>query len=59
MTKKINQLNIVVHTNREGRDTFPVGVFVLKFTQEVQIMNKEVIYTAFRGFLSDDRKYCA
>lgn len=54
--KKINQLNIVVHTNREGRDTFPVGVFVLKFTQEVQIMNKEVIYTAFRGFLSDDRK---
>lgn len=56
MTKKINQLNIVVHTNREGRDTFPVGVFVLKFTQEVQIMNKEVIYTAFRGFLSDDRK---
>ena len=56
MTKKINKLNVIIHTNREGRDTFPVGVFVLKFTQEVKIMNKELICTAFRGFLSDEHK---
>ena len=39
--KKINQLNIVVHTNREGRDTFPVGIFVLH--------KKELMFGQFFG----------